>query len=233
MNVSYSDLYPERRGHEVDPTILQKATGAGHPKALKTTCERDVTYNIENLPMVQHMLAALDRAGCPVDLSRHLSCEMCQPGSGIEHAGGYDPALNQLFVCANNATSIGYVHGALVRNLIQMFDVCVNKYNHQSAEHLACSEVRKANLANCGYLVHMQQKWASVGWKKAHADCVKNTAVDYLVKTKFVKEEIAKAAVNKVFDKCYNDLEPIGRRSMDADDIRRANSEKYLFGYHK
>ena len=79
----------------------------------------------------------------------------------------------------------------------------------------------------------MQQRWATVSWKKAHADCVKNTAVDYLVKTKFVKEGIAKAAVNKVFDKCYNDLEPIGRRCMDQNDIKQANSEKYLFGYHK
>ena len=96
MSVSYSDLYPERRGHEVDPTILQKATGAGHPKALKTQCEKDVSYNIENMPMVQHMLAALATAGCPVDLSRHLSCDMCQSGTRIEHAGGYDPALNQV-----------------------------------------------------------------------------------------------------------------------------------------
>ena len=77
----------------------------------------------------------------------------------------------------------------------------------------------------------MQQKWASFNWKKAHAQCVKNTAVDYLVSTKFVKEDVAKAAVDKVFDKCYNDLEPIGRRSIDADDIARANSEKYIFGY--
>ena len=137
----------------------------------------------------------------------------------------------QLFVCANNATNQGLVHGALVRNLIQMFDVCVNKYDFQNAEHLACTEIRKANLANCGYLVYQQQKWAGLKWKKAHRECVRNTAVDYMIKTKFVKEDIAKAAVDKVFDKCYKDLEPIGRRPIDGDDISRANSEKYLFGY--
>ena len=112
-----------------------------------------------------------------------------------------------------------------------MFDVCVNKYDFQNAEHLACTEIRKANLANCGYMVFMQQKWASFSWKKAHAACVRNTAIDYLVNTKFVKEDVAKAAVDKVFPKCYNDLEPIGRRAMDGDDIARANNEKYLFGY--
>ena len=113
-----------------------------------------------------------------------------------------------------------------------MFDVCVNKYDFQNAEHLACTEIRKANLANCGFLVFQQQRWATVSWRKAHATCVKNTAIDYLVKTKFVKEEVAEAAVNKVFNKCYNDLEPIGRRAINSDDIVRANNERYLYGYH-
>ena len=243
---SYNDLYPERRGGHVNPSVLQRATGAGHPASLKVSCERECVWNMEQMPMVQHMISALRTAGCPVDISRHVSCDMCQTGTNIEHAGGYDPATNQViikilgttmitylqvFVCSNNATNTGLVHGALVRNLIQMFDVCVNKYDFYNAEHLACTEIRKANLANCGYLVYMQQKWASFNWKKAHAQCVKNTAVDYLVSTKFVKEDVAKAAVDKVFDKCYNDLEPIGRRSIDADDIARANSEKYIFGY--
>ena len=113
-----------------------------------------------------------------------------------------------------------------------MFDVCVNKYDFQNAEHLACTEIRKANLVNCGYLVYMQQKWATMSWKNAHKDCVRNMATDYLINTKFVKEDVAKAAVSKVFDKCYNDLEPIGRRAMNGDDISRANSEKFLFGYY-
>ena len=82
-------------------------------------------------------------------------------------------------------------------------------------------------------MAFLQQKWASLSWEKAHADCVKNTAVDYLVKTKFVKEEIAKTAVNKVFDKCYNDLEPIGRRAFNPQDQEKAYQEKFLFGYYK
>ena len=42
------------------------------------------------------MLAALATAGCPVDLARHISCEMCQPGSHVEHAGGYDDKHKQV-----------------------------------------------------------------------------------------------------------------------------------------
>ena len=138
-----------------------------------------------------------------------------------------------MFVCANNANSFGLVHGALVRNLLQMFDVCVNKYDFNNAEHLACTEIRKANLANCNYMAFLQQKWASFMVKQAHADCVKNTAIDYLVKTKFVKEDVAKSSVNKVFDNCYNDLEPIGRRAFAPEDQEKAYQEKFLFGYFK
>jgi len=229
---SYTDLYPERRGGKISPTIVQRATGSGHPESMKVRCERDVVWNMENMPMVKNMVSALKASGCPVDITRDIQCEMCQPGKNIEHAGGYDAALNQVFICANNADNTGHVHGALVRNLIQMFDACVNKYDFQNAEHLACTEVRKANLANCGYLVHMQQPWASVRWQNAHAECVRNTAVDYMIKTKFVKPEIAEKAVDKVFDKCYQDLEPIGRRAINREDIERANNEKFLFGYH-
>ena len=94
--MSYNDLYPERRGAELTPSAFQRATGAGHPRSLKVQCERDCVYNLENMPMVGHMLAALRTAGCPLDMARHVSCDMCMGGKQIEHAGGYDPATNQV-----------------------------------------------------------------------------------------------------------------------------------------
>ena len=75
---------------------------------------------LPGMPMVKTLLSALKASGCPVDLKRHLVsfimclkcgrqefscvfnkhfhkvCEMCQPGSEVQHAGGYDPALNQV-----------------------------------------------------------------------------------------------------------------------------------------
>ena len=101
MSASYNDLYPERRGTEVNPNVFQRATGQGHPRSLKTACDRDVVFNVVNMPMVQHMMSALRTAGCEVDLTRHISCDMCMAGKNIEHAGGYDPALNQVLYNAN------------------------------------------------------------------------------------------------------------------------------------
>ena len=56
---SFSDLYPERRGGIVSPSAVQRATGAGHPHSIKTQCERNVLWAIEEMPMVKTMVSAL------------------------------------------------------------------------------------------------------------------------------------------------------------------------------
>ena len=48
---------------------------------------------------------------------------------------------------------------------------------------------------------------------------------------KFVPMDIAVKAVDEVFTKCYNDLEPIGRRCWDKESFRLADREKKLMGY--
>ena len=93
---SFTDLYPERRGAEQSPSVLARATGAGHPASLKTQCERNCVDNVKEMPLVKHMISALKSSGCDVDISRNIQCDICSPGSEIEHAGGYDPALNQV-----------------------------------------------------------------------------------------------------------------------------------------
>lgn len=47
-----------------------------------------------------------------------------------------------------------------------------------------------------------------------------------------VSAEVAEAAIEKVFTKCYNDLEPIGRRvRRNSLDMPRAYAEGHLYGY--
>jgi len=47
-----------------------------------------------------------------------------------------------------------------------------------------------------------------------------------------VSKEVAEAAIERVFTKCYNDLEPIGRRiRRNSFDMPRAYAEGYLYGY--
>jgi inner membrane protease ATP23 len=69
--------------------------------------------------------------------------------------------------------------------------------------------------------------------KKQHAECVKTKALGSVmaVRPDVTKEE-ALAAIDKVFIKCYNDLEPIGRRiRRNSADMFRAYQEKGNYGY--
>ena len=46
--------------------------------------------------------------------------------------------------------------------------------------------------------------------------------METLEKAKFVPKEKAVKVVNRVFDKCYADLEPLGRRPINAKDMKKA-----------
>jgi len=191
--MDFSDLYPERRGKLVNPTVLEKVGGAGYPEVMISKCENRVIENVESSPMIRHMLAALKSSGCPVDITKNISCEMCQKGNDIQHYGNYDEKFNQVFLCANNINNdVGKVHGALLRQLFYMFDRCVNKYDFNNPDHLACTEIRKANLANCNYMAYMWTNGANFAVRREHENCVKLKAFESLVKLRFVPHDLAK-----------------------------------------
>lgn len=229
---SFSDLYPFRRGAPAQPlTSWQKFTGQERTGALRNVCEENVLYCAQRMPMVQHMLQALKAAGCPVTFARHLSCESCLPGNdaGVNH-GGYDETRNQVFVCGNNAVNVGDVHTVLIRGLLTMYEACTARVDFKNVDHLACLEVKQANLTSCNFLNYLSQKFGRLGITREHARCVRATAQYRMINARFVDPEVAVAAIDRVFDKCYKDLEPIGRRCGSAWDMELARNEAYLFG---
>lgn len=64
-------------------------------------------------------------------------------------------------------------------------------------------------------------------------DCVKSKALySVLAVRKNISKEEAIAIVEKVFPKCYNDLEPLGRRiRRGSSDPERAFAESKHYGY--
>merc|ERR1719411_1696177 len=69
----------------------------------------------------------------------------------------------------------GNVHGTMLRNLIHMYDVCTRKVDFHNLDHLACMEIRKANLAGCNLGIHMT-RLNPFHIKDEHANCVFKTA---------------------------------------------------------
>lgn len=91
-----------------------------------------------------------------MDIRRHFTCEVCDTAV----TGGYDPEYNQIVVCQNN-TNEGVVQGILTHEMVHMFDYCNNNLDFKNIDHLACTEIRAANLAHCSYLSAIAQGDAS------------------------------------------------------------------------
>lgn len=224
------DLYPERKGEKYKPSwtnIFFK--GQGREDYDKIKCERNVYKCIKNSLIVKLMMGALKSSGCEIDIRRHIACEYCDPVV----TGGYDPILNQIVICQNTVKKEGIVQGILAHEMIHMFDYCNNKVDFKNIDHLACTEIRAANLTHCSFFSACTQGDASLfRIKKAHEACVKSKAMFSIINVRSVTKEQAMEAINRVFPKCYNDLEPIGRRiRRNSTDMQRAYFEGSLYGY--
>lgn len=66
----------------------------------------------------------------------------------------------------------------------------------------------------------------------AFKDCVKTKALMSVLAVRKVTRDEAIDAVERVFPKCYADLEPIGRRiRRNSTDMQRAYMEGPMYGY--
>lgn len=186
-----------------------------------TRCESLVLEAVNSNPLVKTLISALNRAGCEFSTVRHIACEPLPPGM----LGGFDKDLNQVVICSNKCQDLNKVTQILSHELVHMFDDCSTKIDWTDLRHLACSEVRAANLAHClGPLSGFMRDGAPL--LDGHAACVKAKASRSVQLVGKVSRGQAESVVEQVFDKCYLDLEPIGRRCWDGQEQLRAAEEE-------
>ncbi|XP_067930215.1 mitochondrial inner membrane protease ATP23 homolog [Watersipora subatra] len=191
-------------------------------------CQFRVIKCVEENTMVKLLLDALKSRGCEFKLSRHVSCEEC----GSFANGGYDSINKQVVVCSNNSTKQKRVCNVLSHELIHAFDDCRAKMDLSNIEHLACTEIRAANMMHCSMTSAMAESPARSWGKQQQQQCVRWKARNSILSVRNVSKEEADAAVDRVFDKCYPDLEPLGRIPRDVTiDARRLYVEASLYGY--
>ncbi|UXI16258.1 magnesium-dependent phosphatase 1-like [Sarcoptes scabiei] len=176
------------------------------------------------------MMAALKSKGCQIDFERNICCENCSS----EVTGGYDTARNQIVVCHNRVYTKEMTGAVLAHEMIHMFDYCRAEMDFNNLEHIACSEIRAANLLHCSMISSLLIGSTSiVNIAQTHKDCVKAKAVSSIlaIRKNFPIEK-AMNIVDKVFDQCYNDLEPMGRRiRLNSDHVKWIYRERFLYDY--
>lgn len=141
---------------------------------------------------------------------RHLSCEPC---IGVA-SGGFDANFRQVAICENNATNYGLACGVLKHELLHAFDYCRAKVDFiKDIRHIACTEVRAANFMHCSYLSALTSGIIPfTRLKKMHEYCVKEKAALSVLCVRNVQKDDAYRVVDEVFETCYRDLEPLGRK---------------------
>ncbi|XP_045159812.1 mitochondrial inner membrane protease ATP23 homolog [Mercenaria mercenaria] len=231
-------FYPNRNPGKIaeeKPGFLSSLKTAGlwglwsHDPKNNVNCRMLVRQCVERNKRVQMMMRALKTHGCPVDLDRHIHCEPCK----LKISGGFDFFTNQVVVCENNIKKEAPCCNVLSHEMLHAFDKCRAKFDINNVEHLACTEIRAANLFHCS-LTSAYVNGEAKPWniKERHMNCVKRKALTSVLLVRNITPEEADKVIDKVFSRCYNDLEPFGRRlRLWARDEERSLSEGILYGY--
>lgn len=146
-------FFPERFGKEHTLTIFQRILqlsipfdAASRDLARKIECEQYIVKSIESHPLIKTLVQALADHNCPIDLSRHFSCEYCD---NAMPTGMFDPATNQIVVCQNQISSLD---SSIITGLVQAFDYCRNRFDVHNLRHFACSQIRALNFTDCSLI---------------------------------------------------------------------------------
>ncbi|XP_064400364.1 mitochondrial inner membrane protease ATP23 homolog isoform X2 [Halichondria panicea] len=170
-------------------------------------CQRRLDRAVSKSPYVRYMLDAMRKVGCEVNVDRQFVCEPCGP----HVAGGYDPETQQVVLCENNIFSQGHMNDVLTHELVHTYDYCRAHLDWDNLEHLACTEIRAANLSGECFFWKENFTRFKFGWRKHHQVCVRERAMKSVLCIRDIPEKEAKRVVDKVFQTCFRDTVPFER----------------------
>jgi len=156
---------------------------------------------------VVFMLEKMQQAGCAVNVEKHFVCEECPV------LGAFDAERNEIVLCQNNIISEREMADVMTHELIHAYDNCRGKVDFTDLKHLACTEIRAANLSgDCFMWKEMLNRLNfTQGFRGQHAACVKRKAGNSIVAVGGGDRAKADAAIDAVWDTCFNDTEPFDK----------------------
>ncbi|XP_033889435.1 mitochondrial inner membrane protease ATP23 homolog isoform X1 [Acipenser ruthenus] len=206
-------LFPERNSGR-----FKKGSVAESLFTFNHKCQVMLKVALDTSPYAKLLLSAMKQSGCTVYKERHFSCEDCD---GIV-SGGFDATTSQIVLCQNNIHQQAHMNRVVTHELIHSFDHCRAHVDwFDNFKHLACSEVRAANLSgDCSFSNELSR--FKFGLKQHHQECVRDRALRSVLAVRKVSREEAEKAVDEVFESCFNDHEPFGRIPHSKNDAKYA-----------
>jgi len=195
-----------------------------------TKCLRMADYARTNSPRVSHLLKKISAAGCTLGSPEPIVCEDVFGSTKV--AGAYDHARR--LVVMNPATPESFMNQgewtrAVAHELVHAYDSCRAKVDPNDCKHIACTEVRAANLSgDCdfgpelgrvgpgrlflsGLAAHQQscvRRRAQLSLSM-HPKCISQSSTRQGGSSpKGLDDEAVVKTVASVFDACYTDWAP-------------------------
>lgn len=157
-------------------------------------------------PLVVFLLKSLREAGCPFS----TDSIRCVPCVTPEQSGVYIPP-STIQICENNIQSKTQVRDTIAHELIHAFDFCRIHFDMRNCFHLACSEIRAANLSgDCNWSQEILR--GNLDLKAQHQKCVARRAILSLSQVEECKSKNIPQLVNQILSSCLNDTEPFIER---------------------
>lgn len=233
MKEHLRSYFPQRFDDQGSPLqlgykIADLLSSTGDLRA-RMSCERTASYVFNQSDELRLLAGAMKKYGCNFNLLRHVSCERCH-----NCVGGFDPDTKQIILCHNQSLDNHKIMATMMHEMVHMFDYCRVNFDFDNLEHVACSEIRAANLTYCSLsdrLVHGGP--GKFDFKKTHQYCVKDVAFRSVkAYSPESSDEKVWSIIDKVFPDCYNDLEPFGRRpTSGVRNLKHSYRERFHYGY--
>uniref|UniRef100_UPI00398E9A42 mitochondrial inner membrane protease ATP23 homolog n=1 Tax=Pristiophorus japonicus TaxID=55135 RepID=UPI00398E9A42 len=210
------DLFPQHQTGQPRKGLLMKSLLTFNHK-----CQVMLKMALDTNPFAKLLIDAMKSSGCTVYKDRHFACEDCDASV----SGGFDAEISQIVLCQNNIHQQRHMNRVVTHELVHMFDHCRAHVDwFHNIKHLACSEIRAANLSGeCTFVNELSR--FHFGLKQHHQKCVRERASRSILAVRKVSQEIAEKAVDDVFDICFNDHEPFGRIPHSKKDAKYAHRD--------
>ncbi|KAH7101384.1 peptidase M76 family-domain-containing protein [Auriculariales sp. MPI-PUGE-AT-0066] len=167
-------------------------------------CERWKRDLMHSSPIVVFLRKHLAVVGCPVANS-NLVCTPCE----AVRAGGFDNDTGTVLLCQNRFVGKKHMEDTIAHELLHMYDHCRFKVDWHNLRHVACSEIRAANLSgDCRFSREFFDRF-QFKVTKQHQTCVRRRALLAVSGHPDCPDAAtAERAVNEVWDSCFPDTRP-------------------------
>jgi inner membrane protease ATP23 len=188
------------------------------PRSSQRKCEELVASTLANSPRVHVLLSKMRERGCAAANAALVSCEDIFGGAAV--AGGFDPVTSRVIMNPRvpaSHLSAGDFTRALTHELVHAFDSCRAVVDPDRCAHIACTEIRAANLSgDCDFFAEAQRMPLRLftgggGLAGRQRECVRRRAELSLSMHAPCRGDDGRGParhVAHVWEPCYADAEP-------------------------